>query len=348
MFAVMKHWDIMIGLDAHTCWPPGSPYPIGPKPYIVCMLMTGTMLTAQMAFTAVTFNGWTMKRGTDIGPLIPHIGQPSLLTPLDMLFSSSASYFGPSSHTVEGAPVAAALFMFANPNLNCHFFGPAPTGIVLCFTTHYVGMSIFDILFGVISMAVAIVIDVATGAVAGAASKAAQKTIIKPITRRVSAKLASRKAAKAATPSTGALTPGASTTPSTGALTPGTSAPAKAPPGTWQSAKPSQPAGSQGPSAPAKAPPGTWQPAKPSQPAGSQGTGNPPGPQFGGHRPPVKPPKKRKTRKQFALDLGLEAFGELALGLPFSVVNELTFELLSRTGVEEFGKREDEKSSEET
>ena len=162
MFAVMKHWDIMIGIDVHTCWPPGSPYPTGPKPYLVCMLMTGTMLTAQMAFTAVTFNGWTMQRGTDIGPLIPHIGPPSLLTPIDMLFSSSASYFGPSSHTVEGAPVAAALLMVVNPNLNCHFFGPAPTGFVLCFTTHYVGMTIFDILFGVISMAVAVVIGTAT------------------------------------------------------------------------------------------------------------------------------------------------------------------------------------------
>jgi hypothetical protein len=66
-----------------------------------------------------------MLRGTDIGPLIPHIGCPSLLTPLDILLSSSASYFGPSSYMVAGAPVAAALIINVNLNLNCNWCCPA-------------------------------------------------------------------------------------------------------------------------------------------------------------------------------------------------------------------------------
>lgn len=225
MFAVMKHWDIMIGVDRHICWPPPSPVPIGPKPYFVCMLMMGTMVTAEMAFTAVTFNEWTMKRGTDIGPLIPHIGPLSKLTPIDMLFSSSASYFGPSAYCVEGAPAAAALLMVVNPNLNCNNSGPLPTGLVLCFTTHYVGMTIFDVLFGCATMALAVAIEVATSKLSSVAGAAVQKRVIKPLGKRIAAKAASRKAAKAAA-----------------------SAPAKpAPtPGQWQSARPSPSAGSPG------------------------------------------------------------------------------------------------------
>lgn len=314
MFAVMKHWDIMLGVDLHQCWPPESPAPIGPKPYFVCMLMMGTMVTAELSFTAFTFNGWTMKRGTDIGPLIPHIGIPSLLTPLDIAFSSSASYFGPSSCCVEGAPVAAALFMFANPNLNCNEKCPAPTGLVLCFTTHYVGMTLLDVLFGFITMGIAVVMEVAISGLAGVAGEAAQKAVIKPVCNRVAAKLASRRAARAATGRAArAATP---------------SAPASPGVAPWRSARPSPPGGPHA--------------------GGHQPDVRPTGPPIGGHRQTGKGRRGRTSKKQFALDLSLDIFAELSLSVPGAVVNEVMFEVLATSGVEEFGASQSEGASQET
>ncbi|HEY8377922.1 MAG TPA: hypothetical protein VIK91_15605, partial [Nannocystis sp.] len=120
MFAVMKHYDIMIGVDMHICWPPGEPKPIGPRPYLTIMWLHGIQpLTPLMARTCLTLYGMTMQRGTDIGPGIPHIGPPSILTPLDVLFSCSISYFGPASYCSEILPVAAALAGVVNFNVNC-------------------------------------------------------------------------------------------------------------------------------------------------------------------------------------------------------------------------------------
>ncbi len=380
MFAVMKHLDIMLGLDFHTTWPPWEPEPWPyPTPYFVIMPMCGTMLTAQMAPTAETLGMWTMLRGTDIGPLIPHVGCPSLLTPLDILFSSSASYFGPSSYMAAGMPVAAALIINVNLNLNCNWCAPLPTGLVLCFTTHYTGMSPFDVLFGFVSMGVAIVLDVACGAAAGAGAKAVQKRVIAPVAKRVTTKLAARKAAQAAAKSaTKTATKGAtktatksatktaakSATPTWQSAKPTALKPSQAKPTstwksatpsqakpthTWQSAKPSQ-------QKPTGKPLNTWKSAKPSQqkpatppqpnkwlPAKPNQNVKPSGPKPGDHRlpdpnkPPTNPLKKKPSKQKQAYDTLLETLSEIILSAPFTVINELTFELLKLSQIEEFG-----------
>jgi len=380
MFAVMKHLDIMIGLDFHTTWPPWLPEPLAsPTPFFVIMPMCGTMLTAQMAPTAVTLGQWTMQRGTDIGPLIPHIGMPSLLTPLDILMSSSASYFGPSSYMAGGAPVAAALMVNVNLNLNCNWCAPLPTGLVLCFTTHYCGMTLFDMLFGAISMGLAIGIDVAAGFAAGAAAKAVQKKVISPIAKRVTTKLASRKAAKSAAKSAVPNVP-PSATKAAMPTTPWKSAkPTQAKPTTtWKSAKPSQAkptpqkptttwksakptksvptwkSAKPTPQKPAVPPqPGKWLPAKPNKGPKIGDQRKPDGPKLGDHRlpdpnkPPVKPAKPVKSKQRQAYDTIFEEMTKLLVDAPFTLVNELTLQLLAMSGIEEFGGQGEEEDKDE-
>lgn len=343
--AVMKHLDLMIGVDVHEIWPPGEPAPTGVAPFVTIMPMCGTFLTAEMSPTALTLSQQTMKRGTDIGPLIPHIGPPSLLTPLDILMSGSASYFGPASVCVEGTPVAAAVLFVIGINQNCNFIGPLPTGRVLCFTTHYVGMTLLDMLYGVFTATLAFAIDTATGAVTTAAAKQVQKRIIQPLSKKVAAKVASKTAAKTA--ANAAPTPSAakwqsalpSKTPAqAGGLPSSISVPGGPPLKT--AAKPL--AGGHRPPA---AKPGGWQSATPSNPAAK------PTMTMGGHKPTAKLPPAAKTAANAAkavkqtmqqkIEDKLGSLTEFSIGYlvqtPFGMINDATLWLLSTTGVEEFG-----------
>ncbi|MFY0533141.1 hypothetical protein [Nannocystis pusilla] len=198
MFAVMKNWDLMIGIDHHICWPPGAPLPLPkPVPYVTVMVLNGLQpLTPMLAPTSQTFHGLTVQRGSDIGPGIPHIGAPSLLTPLDVLFSSSVSYFGASAYTHEGQPCAAALLVAVGLNANCQEPVSLPTGLVLCITTHFTWMSPFDILFGAACMLFDAALEFAGQNAANWASGFVTRQVMNPIGARISAKMASRTAAK--------------------------------------------------------------------------------------------------------------------------------------------------------
>jgi hypothetical protein len=292
VFAVMKNWDLMIGVDPHICWPPGAPLPL-PKPvrYVTVMVLNGLQpLTPMLAPTSQTFHGLTVQRGSDIGPGIPHIGPPSILTPLDVLFSSSVSYFGASAYTHEGQPCAAALLVAVGLNANCQEPVSRPTGLVLCITTHFTWMSPFDILFGFACMIFDAALEFAGQNAANWASGFVTRQVMNPIAARISAKMASRTAAKTA----------AKTTAGTAASS-ATSAAGKTAPPAWKLARPSGQPGKTAPTA-------------------------------GGHRPTAAPKKKEillAMVKDIFFDLGMEA--------PMSLVHMLGMEMLSLSGIEEFG-----------
>ena len=98
-------------------------------------------------------HGRVMQRGTDIQNLIPHIP----LTPAALLagvltgLSGSKSYFGPASVKADKKPIAAAVAVVVNYNLNCGDV-PTPTGIVVAPDTVVTGMTVGDILGGVFAM----------------------------------------------------------------------------------------------------------------------------------------------------------------------------------------------------
>jgi len=156
---VLKHWHPMVGVDFHIPWPPGSPSPApSAAPYKTGMLMIGTGLGVLAQITKPVPDhpsdswGFTMLKGTDIGPLIPHIGVPSVTLPVEMLFSASKSHFGCSQYKTKGTPIAVSLLFVVNPNLNCGTPIPTPTGVVFAITRHRVDMSWGDILAGALNM----------------------------------------------------------------------------------------------------------------------------------------------------------------------------------------------------
>lgn len=192
MHAVLKHWHPMLGIDLHIPWPPGSPSPAPTAaPYRTGSVMMGTGLTASVARSHCTMGfGWTMQRGTDIGPLIPHVGAPSQTLAVEMLFSASKSHYGASAHPVEGKPMAVALFGNVNPNLNCGIPIPTPTGFALAINTHYVGMSEADVMVGNALMMTDLVLQAVFQYVGGRAAGW--------ITRRLAPRVMSRTAARQA------------------------------------------------------------------------------------------------------------------------------------------------------
>ncbi|HVZ86850.1 MAG TPA: hypothetical protein VHG72_07765, partial [Polyangia bacterium] len=150
---VLKHFHPMIGCDFHKLMPPGSPTPGPPAPHVAMSSLMGLGITAQMGPTEFTHFGWTIMRGSDIGPMIPHAGAPNCLLPLILLASGSKAEFGSSQCLIANKPVAAALAVVVNPNLNCGDPAPAPLDGVVAITAHFVGMTWGDIIAGFANMA---------------------------------------------------------------------------------------------------------------------------------------------------------------------------------------------------
>ncbi|HVY37301.1 MAG TPA: hypothetical protein VHM31_05180 [Polyangia bacterium] len=153
MHGVLKNFHPMIGCDFHTLWPPGSPAPGGPVPHMAMSSLMGLGITADMAPMESTHFGFTIMRGSDIGPMIPHAGPPNCLLPVILLASGSKAEFGSSQYLIKGKPAAVALLWFVNPNLNCGDPAPAPLDGVIAITAHFVGMSWGDIFAGFFAMA---------------------------------------------------------------------------------------------------------------------------------------------------------------------------------------------------
>lgn len=156
-FSVLKDFHPMVGYDLHIPWPLPSPAPSpAPVPYVCFHLLCGWKGTYQRAVTHKTSWGEMIQKGSDIGPGIPHIGVPSYLLPLDILFSASKSYFGTTDYIVEKKPAAVAVIPFIgiNINLNCGTPFPKRPGIVIAFQTHYGGMTWGDFFHGLLSFAI--------------------------------------------------------------------------------------------------------------------------------------------------------------------------------------------------
>jgi hypothetical protein len=166
---VLKNIHPMIGLDMHIPWVPGTPAPApSPVPYNTFSMMSGLLITSKYTLRTFTeYFGATMLQGTDIGPLIPHAGPPSLTLPFDLLGASSKSYFAASAVQAEGKPVVVSLDLVVNPNLNCGTPMPTPFGIVLAMTTHRVDLSWADIMGGLATMAGDFVLQTALSFVGG-------------------------------------------------------------------------------------------------------------------------------------------------------------------------------------
>lgn len=159
MCNVLKNWHPMIGCDIHDTLPPPGIVPVPKIPHVTAMILHGvTGLTSKKRADVVTASrGLTMIRGTDIGPLIPHVPVPPVFhywLPLLILTSGSKSHFGASTVVTADGPVAIAVLKVVNLNLNCSgpTFPPMPSGCVVAATTHVTGVTWGDILAGSLSL----------------------------------------------------------------------------------------------------------------------------------------------------------------------------------------------------
>lgn len=163
--AVLKHWDPMIGCDFHDQLPPPVGPPIVPRVPHVSLATLGFLPgpwgwspTTKQSTTVFALHGDVMGKGTDIGPMVVHI-QANYLLPIIILTSGSKSHFGPASVKtgIKGSEesVGAAALFYVNLNLNCGGATkcpPTPTGVVIAVNTVGVGLTLGDIVAGIVQM----------------------------------------------------------------------------------------------------------------------------------------------------------------------------------------------------
>ena len=163
---VLKHWFPMVGMDFHMPWPPGAPSPLPPAPYQTSSLLIGLVPKVfSKPLSSHRTDGFaiTMAKDTDIGSFIRHVGAPSITLTLEEILSASKSHWGASRYLAEGEVMGCCLLISVNPNLNCGYPAPTPTGFVVGLTTHTVKMTLGDILSGLASMCADIAIQWALG-----------------------------------------------------------------------------------------------------------------------------------------------------------------------------------------
>jgi hypothetical protein len=200
----------MIGVDVEENLPtPAFPTPVGV--YVVVSTLGG-LISSALTTIAVTDSPFSipllgpdfvssvrhnrevsMKKGTDIGSMIPHVGYPPLnplLIPI-ILFSSSKSLFGASTVLIEKDPIATACFLVTNLNLNCNNKVALPTGTVIAKNTVKAGMTLSDYIEGACMMVFLMVLDAVLQGLGGknkpfdrVASRIASK-IVSPLIRKV-------------------------------------------------------------------------------------------------------------------------------------------------------------------
>ena len=151
---VLKGFHPMIGLDFHQVLVPPLPLTPAPVPHCTVHVLSGLYITSVYSTKIFTDSyGPTIMKGSDIGPLIPHIGSPSVLLLIEIPLSSSKNHFGSSKYKCDKGTVGVSLLFAINLNLNCGTPAPTPTGVVIAVATHRVDMTWGDIYAGFMNMA---------------------------------------------------------------------------------------------------------------------------------------------------------------------------------------------------
>jgi hypothetical protein len=163
-FRVLKDYHTMIGvpwLEKHDAvFPPGVPSKLIPHVCTapLCIPPWGGLTGLPNGNVLSSANGRTLGRGSDIGPLIPHINippaPPNLLLPIILLASGSKSHFGANRDVTPQGPVAFACLKYIHFNLNCAgpTAPPLPSGFVFPWNTHVTGVTWGDIVSGLAHM----------------------------------------------------------------------------------------------------------------------------------------------------------------------------------------------------
>jgi hypothetical protein len=204
MCAVITRFHWMLGCDFHTAQPT---FPVPPplpftRHVVFAIARVGPwwMAHPQESPTIDTGIGHPLAKTFDIGMLIPHIGpNHPLLLALLTLMSSSQGHFGLSRVTIKtnsgDGPVAVALGLVINPQLNCNdalpapkvvpFSLPLPTGILFTPNNVVGGLTLGDFIAGILSMALTMIVTAAINVGTFLLSKGIAKLVSEAITETV-------------------------------------------------------------------------------------------------------------------------------------------------------------------
>lgn len=168
MFNVLKHYHVMVAIpwiEQHQAIFPPVMAPVPAVPHVagamLCIGPWGALTGKPNPTEHSASGGQVMSQGTDIGPLIPHYNltppaPPNSLIPILLLTSGSKSHFGAHKSQAPKGPVAFAIAVVVNFNLDCAgpAWPPLPAGVVITFNTHMTGATIGDIVSGFLHMIV--------------------------------------------------------------------------------------------------------------------------------------------------------------------------------------------------
>jgi hypothetical protein len=173
MFNVLKHYHVMVAIpymELHQGIFPPVPAPVPTVPHLagaaLCLGPWGALTGKPNPTEHSASGGKVMSQGTDIGPLIPHYNltppaPPNSLLPIMLLTSGSKSHFGAHKTQAPKGPVAFAVAVKINFNLNCAgpIAPPLPSGVVVTFNTHTTGATIGDIVAGALHLVIDLAIQ---------------------------------------------------------------------------------------------------------------------------------------------------------------------------------------------
>ncbi len=154
-------------IDLHTHLPPPPIPPVPPfLPYFWLQVLGGLPFFTKAKICKKTF-AWhfpAMQKGTDIGRMLIHVGNPiNLKLPFIIYNSSSKSFFGASTVKVENQVVAVSNAVVVNNNMNCNDPMNLPTGVVIAPNTVMAGMTIGDFLAGYVNITTDLLVGKALG-----------------------------------------------------------------------------------------------------------------------------------------------------------------------------------------
>ncbi len=161
-----------IGIDVHQVIIPATPPAYAPYFWLQVLGGLPVVGKAKKCDDVYTFpfSLPAMQKGTDIGKMIVHVGNPAnIKLPFIILGSGSKSHFGSSTVKVDGETVGTACIVYVNINLNCCDPVNLPTGIVIAPSTTMAGMTLGDYIAGIVNMAVDIAVSYVVGKAVGKA-----------------------------------------------------------------------------------------------------------------------------------------------------------------------------------
>ncbi|MDX9787848.1 MAG: hypothetical protein RBT11_13775 [Desulfobacterales bacterium] len=181
-----------VGIGSHTAVNPPSVVPVI-TPHISMDTLLGLTIKAKYSKTVIgPFGFQFIGQGNDSGFVVPHIGIPpnNALIPLIIAFGGSKPMFSASTVKIDvdgaGTPVACDLipFNFVGINQACNDPCNYPSDIVICPNSVFVGMTLGDLISGLVLTLVDVAVSWAASKAGGWMGEQMSKAVVSVVMRQ--------------------------------------------------------------------------------------------------------------------------------------------------------------------